>query len=143
MLEWGIIGIFIELTGKLLVLDLNVKTHVESQIRQLTSTYSNAFERHQERAMKVAVVFEYIAKNLTSNFQAHGEYMRAVLETNKLRAAGGYADDTGAIWMLDVGSIEEAESIAKGDPYMVAGCIANYKCHEVKYWSAKEAKHES
>ena len=57
-----------------------------------------------------------------------------------MRAAGPFADDAGALWVLDVESAEAAEDIVKGDPLVAAGVIIGWAIRPLAYWSAQEAK---
>ena len=56
---------------------------------------------------------------------AHGTYLRTFLEDGQLRAAGPFADDAGALWVLDADNAEAAEEIVKGDPLVDAGVITS------------------
>ena len=56
-----------------------------------------------------------------------------------MRAAGPFADDAGALWVLDADDAEAAAEIVKGDPFMGAGVITSYAIRPIAYWSAQEA----
>jgi uncharacterized protein len=79
--------------------------------------------------VKVAVTIEYLPDKgrLQDAFQQHRGYLRTFLENGKLRAAGPFADDSGALWVLDVDTIEEAEQIVGGDPAVAAGVFVSWK----------------
>ncbi len=92
--------------------------------------------------MKVAAIIEYNGdkEQVRALHQAHRQYLRQFLENEQLRAAGPLADDAGALWVLEVENVEEAEAIVKGDPYVAAGVILNWRIRPFAYWSAKEAR---
>ena len=92
--------------------------------------------------MKIAAIIEYALGNekLKTIAPAHREYLRGFLENEQLRAAGPLADDAGALWVLEVEGLDEAETIIKGDPYFAAGVFVKWQLHPLAYWSAKEAK---
>ena len=94
------------------------------------------------RTMKVAAIIEYTADQVKvkEHFAAHRVYLRQFLENKQLRAAGPLAEDTGAIWILDVESVEAADKIVKGDPFYEADAIVDWKIRKLAYWSAKEAR---
>jgi uncharacterized protein len=92
--------------------------------------------------VKVAVTIEYLPDKgrLQDAFQQHRGYLRTFLENGTLRAAGPFADDSGALWVLDVETIEEAEQIVRGDPAVAAGVFVSWKIRPLSYWSAQESK---
>ena len=92
--------------------------------------------------MKFAAIIEYghDKEKVKALHPAHREYLRQFLENNQLSAAGPFADDAGALWVLDAKTAEQAEEIVKGDPFVVAGVIVSWKIRPFAYWSAQEAK---
>ena len=92
--------------------------------------------------MKFAAIIEYGSdkESLKINHPAHRTYLRTFLENGQLRAAGPFADDAGALWVLDAETAESAEAIIKGDPLVDAGVITSWKIRPIAYWSAQEAK---
>jgi uncharacterized protein YciI len=92
--------------------------------------------------MKFAAIIEYgnDRDGLKANHFVHRMYLRTCLENGQLRAAGPFADDAGALWVLDADSAEAAEAIVKGDPLVEAGIITSWKIRPIEYWSAQEAK---
>ncbi len=92
--------------------------------------------------MKFAAIIEYGENRdgLKAAHPAHRAYLRTFLETGQLRAAGPFADDAGALWVLDADSAEEVEDIIKADPLVGARVITSWKVRPIAYWSAREAK---
>nr|WP_321984669.1 YciI family protein [uncultured Lichenicoccus sp.] len=92
--------------------------------------------------MKFAAIIEYQCDKevLKANHPAHRTYLRTFLANGRLRAAGPFADDEGALWVLDAENADAAEAIVKGDPLVDAGIITSWKLRPLEYWSAQEAK---
>ena len=92
--------------------------------------------------MKFAAIIEYGSDKdaLKATHPDHRTYLRTFLENGQLRAAGPFAEDAGAIWVLDADSMEAAEDIVKGDPLVAAGVITGWVIRPMAYWSAQEAK---
>ena len=92
--------------------------------------------------MKFAAIIEYgeDKAGLKANHPAHRAYLRTFLENGQLRAAGPFADEAGALWVLDADSAEAAEEIVRGDPLVEAGVITSWTIRPMAYWSAQEAK---
>ena len=92
--------------------------------------------------MKFVVIIEYGSdkESLKANIFAHRTYLRTFLENGQLRAAGPFADDAGALWVLDADTAEAAEEIVSGDPLVAAGVMIGWKIRPLAYWSAQEAK---
>ena len=92
--------------------------------------------------MKFAAIIEYgeDKAKLKANHPVHRAYLRTFLENGQLRAAGPFADEAGALWVLDADSAEAAEAIVRGDPLVEAGVIMSWKIRPIAYWSAQEAK---
>ncbi len=92
--------------------------------------------------MKFAAIIEYggNGEGLRANRPAHRTYLRTFLDNGQLRAAGPFADDAGALWVLDADTAEAAGEIVKGDPLVAAGVITSWKIRPIAYWSAQEAK---
>ena len=92
--------------------------------------------------MKFAAIIEYEADKdrLKANHAAHRTYLRSFLENGQLRAAGPFADDAGALWVLDADTAEAAEEIVRRDPLVEAGVFTSWRIRPIAYWSAQEAK---
>ena len=92
--------------------------------------------------MKFAAIIEYSddKESLKATHPAHRAYLRTFLESGQLRAAGPFADDAGALWVLDADDAEAADAIVRGDPLVGAGVITSWNIRPIAYWSAQEAK---
>ena len=94
--------------------------------------------------MKFAAILEYEPgkEQVEAHHTAHREYLRRFLENGQLRAAGPFADDAGALWILNAETPEAAEEIVNGDPYVAAGVLVKWQIRPIAYWSAQAAKGE-
>ena len=92
--------------------------------------------------MKVAAIIDYVQdkEKIKATWPAHRTYFRSFLEDERLLAAGPFANEAGALWILEVETIEEGEEIVRGDPFVAAGVFASWKILPFAYWSAKESK---
>ena len=54
---------------------------------------------------------------------AHRDHLRALLGDGRLRMAGPWADDTGALVVYDVADEDEARRLVAADPYTEAGGV--------------------
>ncbi len=92
--------------------------------------------------MKYAAIIEYgpDEDRLKTTHAAHRVYLRTFLENGQLQAAGPFANDAGALWVLDADSAQEADEIVRGDPFVAAGVITSWTIRPIAYWSAREAK---
>lgn len=92
--------------------------------------------------MKVAAIIEYVQdkERVKAVWPAHRIYLRSFLDTGKLLAAGPVGDESGALWVLDVETLEEADGIVRGDPFVAAGATTGWKVRPFAYWSAQESK---
>ncbi len=92
--------------------------------------------------MMFAAIIEYRDDKdlLKAHHPVHRTYLRTFLENGQLRAAGPFADDAGALWILDAETAEAAEEIVKGDPLVEAGVMTGWRIRPIAYWSAQEAK---
>ena len=87
------------------------------------------------RNIKVAAIIEYTQDQgkVKDHFPAHRLYLRQFPENDQLCAAGPLAEDAGAIWVLDLDSVEDADNIVNGDPYYKAGAIVDWKIRKLAY----------
>ena len=92
--------------------------------------------------MKVAVIIEYVQdrERVKAAWSAHRVYLRSFLESGKLLAAGPFGDGSGAIWVLDVETVEQADEIVRGDPFVAADAITSWKVRPFAYWSAQDSE---
>ena len=81
--------------------------------------------------MKIAAIMDYIQDKERTEvaWPAHRLYRQGFLDNGRLRAAGPFDDESGALWILEVETIEEAEKIVKGDPFVAAGVSVSWKLH--------------
>ena len=77
---------------------------------------------------------------IKATWPAHRVYLRSFLDSGKLLAAGPFENGSGALWVLDVDTVEEADEIVKGDPFVAAGTITGWTVRRFAYWSAQESK---
>ena len=92
--------------------------------------------------MKFAAIIEYgdDKDGLKAGHAAHRAYLRTFLASGQLRAAGPFADEAGALWVLEAASAEAAEKIIRGDPLVGAGVVTSWRIRPLAYWSAQDAK---
>lgn len=92
--------------------------------------------------MKFVAIIEYGTdkEKVKLLHPAHREYLRTFLANGQLFAAGPFADDAGAIWVLEAEGLEAVNEIVKGDPYVEAGVIVTWQIRNLAYWSAQAAK---
>ena len=92
--------------------------------------------------MKFAAIIEYGPDKdaLRAYHPTHRAYLRTFLASDQLRAAGPFADDAGALWVLDADTAEAANQIVMGDPFVAAGVITSWSIRPIAYWSAREDK---
>ena len=86
--------------------------------------------------MKYAAVIEFgdDKDRLKANHPVDRAYLRTFLENGQLRAAGPFADDAGALRVLDADSSEAANEIVRGDPLVEAVVITNWTVRPIAYW---------
>jgi len=92
--------------------------------------------------MKFVAIIEYgpDEAKIKSVHAAHREYLRRFLDNGQLFAAGPFAEGRGALWILDAEDETAVDLIVKGDPFVAAGVIVDWKIRRLAYWSAQEAK---
>ena len=92
--------------------------------------------------MKFVAIIEYGQDRvkIINFYSAHRDYLRRFLENGQLRAAGPFADDAGALWILDAETAQAIEEIVKADPYVAAGVIVSWQIRPLAYWSAQPEK---
>lgn len=62
----------------------------------------------------------------------HRELMAALNDEGKVVASGPWADDSGALLVLRVDSVDEVEEIVAADPYFTASGVTR----EIREWNA-------
>ena len=80
-------------------------------------------------------VYDERADERTALRPAHLSHFRALADGGRVPAIGRYGDSgqPGALIILDVESLDEAEQIAAADPYMIAGLVPE---HTIREWPA-------
>ena len=92
--------------------------------------------------MKFAVVLEYDQKKDIGAAVAenHHDYLRGFLTDGKLFAAGPFANNLGAVWIMEAASMEMIEAVVKADPFSEAGLFLKWQIHPLNHWSARQHK---
>ena len=92
--------------------------------------------------MKVAAIITYggSGEARTAAGPAHRVALRALLEDGRLLAAGPFAGDAGALWILQVASLDKADALLRADPFAAAGVFEAWRLQPLAYWSAKAHK---
>jgi uncharacterized protein YciI len=85
---------------------------------------------HEE--MKFAAIIEYTndGSKIAATRPAHREYLKNLLESDRLVISGPFTDDTGGILVYQAGSPEEAEKLIQEDPFAKAGVFASWRLRE-------------
>jgi uncharacterized protein YciI len=61
----------------------------------------------------------------------HREYLNTLLKEGKLVTAGPFADDSGALFVYETDSAEEAAAIVAADPFSASGV---FQSSDLKPW---------
>lgn len=82
--------------------------------------------------MKFAAIIDYTTdvSKIAATRPAHREYLKNLLETDRLVISGPFTDDTGGILVYNAGSADEAEKLIREDPFAQAGVFASWKVRE-------------
>jgi uncharacterized protein YciI len=82
--------------------------------------------------MKVAAIIEYTTdtSKIAATRPAHREYLKTLLDSDRLVISGPFTDDTGGILVYNATSAEEVEAIIRADPFAQAGVFKSWKLHE-------------
>ena len=62
----------------------------------------------------------------------HRRYMAQLTAAGKLIAGGPFADGSGALFIYEVASLDEAQALVAADPYSTDGAFANT---ELRAWN--------
>jgi uncharacterized protein YciI len=54
---------------------------------------------------------------------AHREYLAGLSANGQLVASGPFTDGSGALFIYEAGSLEQAEQLAAADPYAIGGVL--------------------
>jgi len=79
--------------------------------------------------VKFAAVIEYIQdKDKVEQLRPlHRQYLRDLLAKGQLFSAGPFDDGFGALIVYEAETLEQAESLLRGDPFHAAGVFVEWK----------------
>jgi len=82
--------------------------------------------------MKFAAIIEYTkdASVISATRPAHREYLKKLVESDRLVISGPFTDDSGGILVYEANSAEDAEKLIRDDPFAKAGVFTSWKMHE-------------
>ncbi len=63
---------------------------------------------------------------------AHLEYLERLQQQDRLVCAGPFMDKAGSLIIIEAETMEQAESIANGDPYLTHGVFERVEVHPFK-----------
>jgi len=100
---------------------------------------------HEIETMKFVAVIQYgpEKEKVKATHPAHREHLRQFVENGQLLAAGPFAYDAGALWVLEAETADAIEEIVKADPYVAAGVVVSWNVRPLAYRSAQAAKGSS
>jgi uncharacterized protein YciI len=67
------------------------------------------------------------------SLQGHRDFLQKLKNDNVLKVAGGFVDQTGGAYVIQVDSLEEAVKIVNRDPMK----IEKHSIYSLKEWNAK------
>jgi uncharacterized protein len=81
--------------------------------------------------MKVINYVRYVSdlEKVASIRPAHRAFMSKLGEQNHLIAGGPFSDGSGALFIYEVDTLQDAEAIFAQDPYTLGGVIASHNMH--------------
>ena len=82
--------------------------------------------------MKFAAVIEYTTDTakIAATRPAHREYLKTLLESERLVISGPFADDRGGILVYEANSAAEVGEILRDDPFTKAGVFEKVQIRE-------------
>jgi uncharacterized protein len=82
--------------------------------------------------MNVVNYAEYIddGEKVSSLRPNHREYMDELFAQGTLIAGGPFNDGSGALFVYDVDSVEDAQAIVDADPFLAGGAFRSYRLAE-------------
>ena len=63
---------------------------------------------------------------------AHLDYLEGLQQQGRLVCAGPFTDKAGSLVLIEADTMEKAESIANGDPYVTHGVFERVEIHPFK-----------
>lgn len=83
--------------------------------------------------MKVAAIIEYGNQDAIQSVRPlHREYLGKLHDSGHVHAAGPFENDSGALIIYEVESVEQAEQLFLDDPFRQAGVFQRY---ELRPWT--------
>ena len=84
------------------------------------------------REMKFAAIIEYTkdASAISATRPLHREYLKKLVESDRIVISGPFTDDSGGILVYEANSLEDAEKLIRDDPFAKAGVFVSWKIHE-------------
>ena len=71
------------------------------------------------------VAYTTDAAKIAAHRPSHRQYLMGLLEKGELVAAGPFTDDSGALFIYEADSAEEAAGLLAGDPFSITGVIVS------------------
>ena len=94
--------------------------------------------------MRFAVIIEHLQdkEKIAAVGPAQCIYLRILLKSERLCAAGPLSDNAGALWICEEETAAEAEQIIDNDPSTVAGVFKSSQIYSLAYLPTKSYKAE-
>jgi len=73
----------------------------------------------------------YNREKVASLRPVHRQYAARLLAEGKLVTGGPFSDGSGALFIYEAATLEDAETLVRNDPYVAGGAIAS---HEIVPW---------
>jgi len=91
--------------------------------------------------MKFAAIIEYLQDKAKVDAirPVHRQYLNTLLANKQLAASGPFIDGSGALIIYEAETIEEAETILKGDPFFANGIFLSWK---IRPWNPVFMRHD-
>jgi uncharacterized protein YciI len=77
--------------------------------------------------MKFVNYAKYNSDKVASLRPVHREYTARLKAEGKLAAAGPFTDGSGALFIYEAATLEEADALMQNDPFKTGGAIASYQ----------------
>lgn len=82
--------------------------------------------------MKFAALVNYTpdAAKIAAARPAHREYLKTLLDSNRLVISGPFGDDSGGILVYEAASPEQVEALIRDDPFAKSGVFVSWKVQQ-------------